>query len=171
VQNLGGSLSHSGEALRFRDVNYSEADVSVPDQRVDPPPAILVTDAFPLPRLFRVGLNYDIISNESTTLALMSEFIESNNTNAAFGFGSEFRWQGVDTPIGVALRASYQTQPDNNEDFATAIETSQGSDGLGLGGGLFYRFAGSYRVQFDYAYKNYGVLGSANAFSVTFGVD
>jgi hypothetical protein len=172
VQNLGGSLSHSGEALRFRDVNYSETDPSVPDQRVDPPPAILVTDAFPLPRLFRVGLNYDVISNESTTLALMTEFIESNNTNAAFGFGSEFRWQGVDTPIGVALRASYQTQPDASESFSVgAISTSSGTDGLGLGGGLFYRFADTYRIQFDYAYKNYGVLGSANAFSVTFGVD
>jgi hypothetical protein len=173
VQNLGGSLSHSGEALRFRDVNFSESDPSVPDQRVDPPPAKLVTDAFPLPRLFRVGLNYDIISNEATTLALMSEFIESNNTNAAFGFGSEFRWQGIDTPIGVALRASYQTQPDNNSDFATGatISTDEGADGLGLGGGLFYKFANRYRLQLDYAYKNYGVLGSANAFSVTFGVD
>ena len=42
---------------------------------------------------------------------------------------------------------------------------------LGLGGGLFYRFANRYRIQFDYAYKNYGVLGSANAFTVTLGVD
>ena len=70
------------------------------------------------------------------------------------------------------MRASFQTQPDNSESFSTgAISTSQGTDGLGLGGGLFYKFAGTYRLQFDYAYKNYGVLGSANAFTVTFGVD
>jgi hypothetical protein len=172
VQNLGGSLSHSGEALRFRDINGSDADTQVPDQRVDPPPARLVTDAFPLPRLFRVGLNYDVVSTESSTLALLTEFIESNNTNVAFGFGAEYRWSGVDMPVGVALRGSYQTQPDNTEDFSTgALATSKGSDGLGLGGGLFYKFANRYRLQFDYAYKNYGVLGSANAFSVTFGVD
>lgn len=172
VQNLGGSLSHSGEALRFRDVNGSDADTQVPDQRQDPPAAILATDAFPLPRLFRVGLNYDVISNESSTLALMTEFIESNNTNAAFGFAGEYRWSGVDVPIGVALRASYQTQPDRSEDFAFGtISTDEGADGLGLGGGLFYKFADRYRIQFDYAYKNYGVLGSANAFTVSLGVD
>lgn len=172
VQNLGGSLAHEGEALRFRDVNGSDADTSIPDQRVDPPAARLVSDAFPLPRLFRVGLNYDIVSSETNNVALMAEFIESNNTNAAFGFAGEYRWSPIDVPLGVALRASYQTQPDNSEDFVTgAIDTSGGSDGLGLGGGLFYRFAERYRLQFDYAYKNYGVLGSANAFTVTLGVD
>lgn len=171
VQNLGGTLTHSGEALRFRDINGSGSDPSIPDQRLDPPSAGILADAFPLPRLFRVGLNYDIISNESNTLALMSEFIESNNTNAAFGFAGEYRWSAVDSPIGIALRASYQTQPDNNEDFSTAISTDAGADGVGAGAGLFYRFADRYRLQFDYAYKNYGVLGSANAFTVTLGVD
>jgi len=172
VQNLGGSLAHSGEALRFRDLNGSDADASIPDQRQDPPAAEIVADAFPLPRLFRVGLNYDIISTESSTLALMSEFIESNNTNAAFGFGGEYRWAGLDTPIGIALRASYQTQPDRSETFSVgALAANSGADGLGLGGGLFYRFASQYRIQFDYAYRNYGVLGNANAFTVTLGVD
>ena len=172
VQNLGGTLTHSGEALRFRDINASDSDPSIPDQRLDPPSAGILADAFPLPRLFRVGLNYDIISNESNTLALMSEFIESNNTDAAFGFAGEYRWSGVDTPIGIALRASYQTQPDNNEDFSSAaISTDAGADGVGAGAGLFYRFADRYQLQFDYAYKNYGVLGSANAFTVTLGVD
>ncbi|MDP2471784.1 MAG: PorV/PorQ family protein [Candidatus Palauibacterales bacterium] len=170
VQNLGGSLAHEGEALRFRDINGSDADVSIPDQRQDPPAARLVTDAFPLPRLFRVGLNYDIISGESSNLSLMGEFIESNNTNAAFGFAGEYRWTGVDVPVGVALRASFQTQPDNAY-LGGTWGTSEGIDGLGLGGGLFYRFADRYRIQFDYAYKNYGVLGSANAFTVGLGVD
>jgi hypothetical protein len=171
VQNLGGSLSHSGEALRFRDVNFSDDDPSVPNQRVDPPAAYLVTDPFPLPRLFRVGLNYDVISNETTGLSLMTEFVEANNTGASFGFAGEFRWQGEDVPLGVALRASYGTQPDNTDSLGATYSTDEGVDGLGLGGGLFYKFADRYKVKFDYAYRNYGVLGSADAFTVTFGVD
>lgn len=170
VQNLGGGLQHEGEALRFRDVNLSSTDPTVPDQRVDPPAAELTTAGFPLPRLFRVGLNYDIISSESSTLALMTEFIESNQQDPAFGFGGEYRWHGVDVPIGVALRASYQTQPDHDSSLG-ATTVSEGADGLGLGGGLFYRFSGKYRLQFDYAYRDYGALGSTDVFAVTFGVD
>ncbi len=170
VQNLGGGLEHQGEALRFRDVKGSDADPNIPDQRVDPPPAELVAAAFPLPTAFRVGLNYDIISTESSTLALMSEFIESNNQDPAFGFAGEFRWQGMDVPLGVALRASFQTQPDQDT-LGGATAASEGADGLGLGGGLFYRFAERYRIQIDYAYRDYGVLGSADAFTVAFGVE
>jgi hypothetical protein len=171
VQNLGGGLQHQGEALRFRDINNSDADPALPDQRLDPPAAQVLADAYPLPRLFRVGLNYDVVSSESSRLSLMGEFIESNNQAAAFGLASEYAWQGVDVPVGVALRASYTTQPDNGkfDDPAGTIETSEGSDGLGLGGGLFYGFADRYKVSIDYAYRNFGVLGSANAFTVSFG--
>lgn len=171
VQNLGGSLGHSGEALRFRDLNASDADNSVPDQRQDAPAAELKADAFPLPRSFRAGLNYDIISQEEHILSLMGEFIESNNQKAAFGFAGEYRWVPVEVPLGVALRASYQTQPDNENIGGVVPPNGLGTDGLGLGGGLFYRFAERYRIQFDYAYRDYGVLGSVDAFTVTLGVD
>jgi hypothetical protein len=168
VQNLGGHLTHSGESLRFRDFNKSQGDPASPDQRQDPPVANLVTDAFPLPRLFRAGLGYDVVSMETTRLSLMAEFIESNHTKAAFGFASEFDYRAPNTPIGAALRASYTTQPDN-EDIG-AIDASSGADGLGLGGGLFYAFADKYKLQFDYAYRDRGVLGSSDVFSVSFGV-
>jgi hypothetical protein len=169
VQNLGGSLTHSGESLRFRDFNGSSTDPSVPDQRQDPPAGQILSDAFPLPRLFRVGLAYDIISAEATRLSLLTEFIESNNTKPAFGFAGEFGWEPVDSSVGVALRASFTTQPDNAD--LGAIEVSSGSDGLAAGGGLYYRIADRYRLQFDYAYRHYGVLGSANVFTVGLALD
>ncbi len=174
VQNLGGSLGHSGNALRFTDVNGSTADPSVPDQRVDPAAAKTATDAFPLPRLFRVGLDYDIVSNENNRLSLMGEFVEPNNTGAFFGFGTEYAYGSLSSPIGVAVRGSYTTQPDNtyDENFQGVI-TAEGkeTDGLALGGGLYYRFAERYRLQFDYTWRSLGVLGSADVFSVTLGFD
>jgi hypothetical protein len=170
VQNLGGQLQHQGEALRFRDVNFSDENPTVPDQRLDPPSAELTTASFPLPTQFRVGLNYDLISSEQNTLALMGEFVESNQQKAVFGIAGEYRFTPTETPVGVALRASYQTQPDN-EYIGGTYPTDLGVDGLAFGGGLFYRFAERYRVQFDYAYKNYGVLGSVDAFTVTLGFD
>lgn len=169
VQNLGGTLRHAGDALRFRDFDGSTNDPSLPDQRVDPVFAEIVTDGFPLPRLFRAGLSYDIISGDNTRLSLLSEFVESNNTNPAFGFGGEFEWMSDVSPIGAALRGSYSTQPDNDDLGGLSCNCSDNLDGLGVGGGIFYRIADQYRVKFDYAFRHFGTLGSVDVFSVTFG--
>ena len=171
VQNLGGGLRHTGEALRFRDVNNSARDPNVPDQRQDPPVANLDTDGFPLPRLFRAGLAYDVVSAESSRLSLMGEFVESNFTKVTFGVGAEFDWSPPDKPVGAALRGSYTTQPDEENSLGANEASSTGSDGLGLGGGLFYRIADRYRIQLDYAYRHYGALGSVDIFSFTFVLD
>jgi len=170
VQNLGGNLSHSGDALRFRDVGQSAGSEqgNLPDQRIDPPFAEIQTDGFPLPRAFRAGLSYDLVSGDNSRFTLLGEFVESNNTDAKFGVGGEFEWQSDVSPIGASLRGSYQTQPDN-ADLGGLSADNEGLDGLGVGGGIFYRIAERYRVQFDYAYRHYGVLGSADVFSVTFG--
>ena len=33
----------------------------------------------------------------------------------------------------------------------------------------FYKIAGRYKAQFDYAYRSYGILGSTDVFTFTFG--
>jgi hypothetical protein len=168
VQNLGGSLGHSGEALRFRDFNASGADPSVPDQNVDAPFAAYDSDNFPLPRLFRAGLSYDVISSDAIRLSALGEFVESNNQKPQFGFGGEFAWTSQDGPLGAALRGSYTTQPDH-EDFGGISASNVGMDGIAFGGGLFYKISDQYLIQFDYAYRHFGALGSVDAFTFTLG--
>lgn len=170
VQNLGGNLAHSGEALRFRDFNDSGADPTIPDQRVDPPYAEYDTDGFPLPRLLRIGLNYDLITSEQFRLSLLGEFVESNNQKAQFGGGSELAWESQDSPIGAWLRGSFTTAPDNKDISGTGIDADdEDLDGLAFGGGLFYRISDRYRLQVDYAYRHFGALGTVDAFTFTFG--
>jgi len=101
----------------------------------------------------------------------MGEFVEPNNTGAFFGFGTEYAYGSLSSPVGVAVRGSYTTQPDNQYDVGVITADGKGSDGLALGGGLYYRFAERYRLQFDYAWRSLGVLGSADVFSVTLGFD
>ncbi len=168
VQNLGGSLGHTGEALRFRDFNSSGADPSVPDQNVDAPFAAYDSDNFPLPRLFRAGLSYDVISSDAIRLSALGEFVESNNQKPQFGFGGEFAWTSQDGPLGAALRGSYTTQPDH-EDFGGISASNVGMDGIAFGGGLFYKISDQYLIQFDYAYRHFGALGSVDAFTFTLG--
>jgi hypothetical protein len=99
---------------------------------------------------------------------MLGEFVESNNNKPVFGFGGEFEWMSDVSPIGASLRGSYRTSPDN-ADLGGLQADNEGLDGLGVGGGLFYEFNDRYRVNVDYAYKHYGVLGSADVISVTFG--
>lgn len=169
VQNLGGTLKHSGDALSFR---QRDTRVTTPDQRLDPPLNETVTTGYPLPRLFRAGLGYDLVDGEEASWTLAAEFVESNNTNATFGFGTEFAWEAADTPIGAAVRGSWALQPDeeNLSDVSVGADPSTGLDGLAFGGGLFYRVSGKYKIQFDYAYRNFGALGNVDVFTVTFGV-
>jgi hypothetical protein len=170
VQNLGGSLRHGGEALRFRDFNASGADNSIPNQNVDPPFAENETDAFPLPRAFRIGLAYDVIASEAIRLSALGEFVDANNQKPQFAIGGEFGWESVDGPLGAALRGSFTTQPDN-EDFGDTFTPADnvGMDGLAFGGGLFYKINEEFLVQFDYAYRHFGALGSVDAVTVTLG--
>lgn len=169
VQNLGGTLAHDGDALRLRDFNQSVGDQTLPDQRVDPVFVEVVTDGFPLPRVFRAGLSYDVVSGDQSRLSLLGEFVESNNNAPVFGGGAEFEWMSDVSPIGASLRGSWTTAPDNEELGGLEAPDREGLDGLAVGGGLFYEIAEQYRVNFDYAFRHYGVLGSTDIFSVSFG--
>lgn len=164
VQNLGGDLSHSGNALQFREFDPRPGES---DQRLDPPVSELQASGFPLPRAFRVGAAFDPISNETIRLSVLAEYVDANNQAPGAGFGLEFAWTSTEAPIGASLRGSYQLQPDNRN-LDAAYEASDTSlDGMNVGGGLFYRIADRYRAQFDYTYRHFGALGSVDAFSFT----
>ena len=135
---------------------------------MDAPFAAYDTDNFPLPRLFRAGLSYDVVSSDAIRLSALTEFVESNNQKPQFSFGGEFAWTSQDGPLGAALRGSYTTQPDN-EDFGGISASDVGMDGIAFGGGLFYKISEQYLIQFDYAYRHFGALGSVDAFTFTLG--
>lgn len=174
IQNLGTSLKHSGSGLDFNAFPPSE-DPTFPVQSVDPSPARFEAASAPLPVVFRVGVAYDLISSASNRLTMLGEFNEFYNNKPSFGFGSEYEWAPEDAPIRLALRGSYAYQPDNSlsadEEAAFGDITeaeNEGLDGLVLGGGLRYRFAG-YELAADYAYRHFGLLGARNVFTIGFG--
>jgi hypothetical protein len=172
IQNLGTSLKHSGAGLDF-DAYPISPDPSFPVRGVDPSPARFEAASGPLPVAFRVGVVYDVVSSAANRLSMLGEFNEFYNNDPSFGFGSEYEWQGEDSPFALALRGSYAYQPDNalstSEETRFAGYTSvtdESMDGLVLGGGLRYQL-GSYEMQADYAYRHFGVLGARNV--LTFG--
>jgi hypothetical protein len=175
IQNLGGSLEHSGSGLDVGVFPVSD-DPEAPVVNLDPAPGRFRAQSFPIPTTFRVGLVWDVLSTANNRVSLGGEFNEPNNTDPSWGFAGEYEWLPPEGSIGAALRGSYSYQPDNS---VTTLEEQQqgpslaadnkGLDGMALGGGLRWRFA-SYEARLDYTYRHFGVLGSRNVFTLAFGV-
>jgi hypothetical protein len=176
IQNLGSTLKHTGSGLDFSEFPESD-DPSFPVQSVDPAPARFEAASAPIPVVFRVGLAYDVLSSAASRLSLLGEFNETYNSDPSFGFGSEFEWRPEASAFSAALRGSYAYQPDNYLSDRDEENIGEGAgatevnnvelDGLVVGGGLSYRFAG-YEARADYAFRHFGVLGSRNVFTVGF---
>lgn len=176
IQNLGTTIKHTGTGLDFNATPES-GDDAFPGSALDPEAATFQTQSSPLPVVFRVGAAYDVMSMTSSRLTLMGEFNEYYNSSASFGVGSEFAWHPENSPIQAALRGSYAYQPDNNlsgqetTEFAgsTDVSSKEKLDGVTLGAGLGWNVNETYRLKADYAWKNFGVLGAKNVFTLSLG--
>ncbi len=167
IQNLGGDLTHSGNALRVREFITDQPDV--PDQNLDPPAEEVKASPFPLPRYIRAALGYDPVSNEQLRWTLAVEVADGNQQSTQFGGGTEFAWNSQVSPLGAAVRGSWYLQPDERQLDANFEPSDTALDGLSIGGGLWYTFANRYTAKFDYVWRNFGALGSTSAYSFGFG--
>jgi hypothetical protein len=175
IQNLGlTGLKHSGTGMNFEGFPQSP-DPAFPVQGLDPAPARFEAQSSVIPVVFRVGVSYDVLSSAANRLTLGGEFNEYYNNQPSFGLSGEYAWSPENLPLAAALRGSYAYQPDNRlssqeeVDFAGRTTASnEGLDGLTVGGGLNYSTS-NYLIRADYAWRHFGVLGSRNVFTLSFG--
>lgn len=173
IQNLGTNLEHSGEDLIVGVTRPPPlGTVDIPQE---PQSAVLQSTAWTLPVLFRVGVAIDLVTQGSNRLTVLSEFTQPNNTKPGAGAGFEWSMSNIaQRGFSVAARGSYSIQPDNQtSDLVIGIPTRESSssftsDGLALGGGIEYS-RGTTRLGFDYAWKDFGSLGSTNFLTFTVG--
>ena len=174
IQNLGTNLQHNGSALETgvqREPPLGTVDIPQEIQ-----PARLRTSGWGLPVQFRVGVALDLLTQGINRISVLGEFTQPVNTKPGAGAGLEWALTNVgNSGFSLAARGSYTLQPDNKLDpgngagFTTGQSTSTfSSDGVALGGGLAYG-RGTWRLGFDYAYRNLGALGGTNflSFSVS----
>ena len=172
IQNLGTNLKHDGSALE------TGVPRSPPLGTVDIPqelqPVRLRSSGWGLPVQFRVSVALDVITQGMNRVSVLSEFTQPVNTKPGAVAGLEWTLANLgNSGFSLAARGSYTLQPDNKLDpgnaagFTTVQSTSSFSkDGLALGGGLAYG-RGTWRVGFDYAYRDMGGLGGTNFVSVS----
>ena len=174
LQNLGSQLKHDGSAL---DAGVTRAPpLGTPDVPQEPQPSRLRASGWDLPVLFRVSAALDLYNRGQNRVTVLGEFTQPNDTKPAAGGGLEVSSANIgNSGFSLAARASYTIQPDNNVDdinfgnlSSTASTGSFTKDGIAVGGGLAYG-RGNFRLGFDYAWRDLGLLGGTNFLSFSVG--
>ncbi len=174
IENLGSTLKHDGAALEVGVQRQPPlGTVQVPQE---PQAARLRTTGWTLPVMFRVGVALDLVNRGQNRVTLLSEFTQPNNTKPGAGGGLELATSNLgNSGFSLAARGSYTINPANQTgdlNFgALTTSASSGSftaQGIALGGGIGYDRR-NFRLGFDYAWKDLGLLGNTNFFSFNIG--
>jgi hypothetical protein len=145
IANFGGDMKMEGRDLRkVIDIDPSNAGSNKLNL------ANMVTDPWPIPLIFRVGLAMDVIKDQTTTVTLECDALRPSDNVEVVNFGAEVTFLNL-----VSLRGGYKSL------FQTDSE-----EGLTLGGGLKYKELGSMGLELNYAYQQFGKFGNINTISL-----
>ena len=105
-----------------------------------------LTPEFRLPQIFQLGIAFDPIEMESSSLTLLADVTVPSDNVELMVFGAEYQFQNL-AYIRGAYRVNYESG-----DFS-------------FGGGLNLNVAG-FNSRFDYSYSTMGVLGNVHRFGL-----
>jgi hypothetical protein len=145
VSNFGPQAGFEGRDL-FIDYDFRPDVFGDNDQL----PAELRTDQFSLPTLFRVGVSYPVVINDENRVLVTVDAIHPNDNNESINAGVEFQLLKY-----FNIRGGYRD---------LFLDDSEG--GLVLGTGINMDFIGSYKITFDYAWADYGILEQVHRFTL-----
>lgn len=153
VMNVGGTLKHSGPPLDTTVVGGSAAAFQ--------------TKGFELPSSFRVGVAYDVLSAANSRLTATGEFIQPTAADISGAVGAEYALDKIGgSGFSAALRGGWNIQTDKGLDVAGSSMNGTQNAGLAFGLGLGYALSKKSDVGFDYAWRDSGLLGTENLFSL-----
>jgi hypothetical protein len=145
ISNFGGKMQMLGKGTF---VNYDLAPTQ--EGSNDRIPANLMTDKFPLPLIFRVGLALDVLKSGSNHLTLAVDAAHPNDNTEYVNLGLEYAINNW-----FFLRTGYKN-----------LFMLDSEEGLTLGAGLKHRISRSVKLIIDYSYQDFGRLINAQRFSL-----
>ncbi len=163
VLRLGASISNFGTKGRFEGTDIQITYAPNPSNNGDNNslPGQALTDSYPLPILFRVGLGYKLKIGDNNVFNFVLDAYHPNDNTESISFGGEWKFMKM-----FSLRAGYQNL--RGGDISLSGYQSDASSGLTLGAGVEYDM-GNYLFRFDYGYANAGRLGYTQRFTVGLG--
>jgi len=145
IANFGGDMKMEGRDLR-KVIDLDPSDAGSNKLNL----ANLVTDPWPIPLIFRVGLAMDVVKNQTATVTVECDALRPSDNVEVVNLGVEVTFLNL-----VSLRGGYKSL------FQTDSE-----EGLTLGGGLKYKELGSMGLEVNYAYQKFGRFGNINTISL-----
>jgi hypothetical protein len=148
MQNFGTSMQLDGtDLLKHYDQNPNNAtNIGVKSK--------LVTEAWDLPLNIKVGIGWDLLSNEEALwwndmhkLKLGIDFNHPFDSPEYVSAGTEYTWHNL-----LSLRGGYSF--------------NDGEKNYSLGAGVFWQISGSIGLNADYGFVNYKRLNGIHSFSV-----
>jgi len=151
---LGASISNFGTRGKYEGTDLQIRYAPNPDMNGsnNTLPGQALTDSYPLPLLFRVGLGYTLNFGASNQFNIVVDAYHPSDNTESISFGGE--WKFMDT---FSFRAGYQNLFQQDSEV-----------GLTLGAGIKYDLY-KYMFRFDYAWADAGRLGSTQRFTVGLG--
>ncbi len=162
VLRLGASLSNFGTNGQYQgsdlQIRYSQNSNNGDNNTL---PGNALTDSYPLPIIFRVGLGYTLaVGDENKFNFVVDAFHPSDNTESV-SVGGEWKFMNI-----FSLRAGYENLRPG--DISLSGNQADADAGLTLGAGVEYDVS-NYLFRFDYAYADAGRLGYTQRFTVGLG--
>lgn len=140
MKNFGADLNFDGEDLN---IVYDKSD-ELPQNRLTP--ARYVTEQYPLPLSFQVGISFDIYHYEFLKIRGAIDAVHPNDNEERVNFGTEISFFDR-----LFIRGGYKFNYDD-ENFS-------------FGAGTNVIFAQNL-IKFDYAFSNYELLSEVHRISV-----
>jgi len=113
----------------------------------------LLTDEWPIPLTFDVGLAYDVFKDEDWLLTLAADAVIPNNQSTYGNFGMEVIWNEL-----ISLRGGYNS-----------LFKDDAIEGLTAGVGVQYDFGGFF-AKFDYSYSQYEKFDAISRLALSVGL-
>ena len=154
--NLGSEMQLSGSSLRIEHDWYKNHSGSISSD------AMLETEKWPLPLIFRLGLSTELVGkngqlkkSQMSRVIIAADTYDPNDALLRSNFGLEYEWNNI-----LALRAGYRGATLERDEYDSYIISS-----YTLGLGLKYNFNFT-DMQFDYAFTDYKILGNGHQFTL-----
>lgn len=113
-------------------------------------PAYLATESWALPLIFRVGLAYEPVRTEDHRLLLAVDALHPSDNYESVNVGAEYTFMNI-----FSIRGGYKS-----------LFLQQSEETFAMGFGIQKEIIGNVKLQFDYAYQDFGRLSDIQKISI-----
>ncbi|KAA3610100.1 MAG: hypothetical protein D8M58_07300 [Calditrichaeota bacterium] len=154
------SISNYGTRMKFDGIDLLQSIDPLPDQDGDygNVPGKYDPNEWELPLIFRLGVAVNAFRTESQRLTIATDALHPNNNAESVNVGGEYEY--FEPTIGkFFLRAGYK---------GLFLNEDQAEFGHTFGAGFEKLVMGNISLKVDYAFRDMGILGKVNSYSIGF---